>query len=212
MRIGRVGSPARGLAKRGCAMEPNGVETEELLRRAGNGDDGAVRRLFERHRGRLRRVVAARLDRRVAARLDPSDVVQEALGEANEKLAGFLRDRPVPFYSWLRRLDAPPPQLDAPVPPGIAQANRRTRGESRSRAIQRRVGGDLASTWQRHQPKRRGRPRRGVRACPGRPRAAGGSRPDDPRAPVCRAAVAGRDCRTAGDRRRAPSRCGMFGP
>jgi RNA polymerase sigma-70 factor (ECF subfamily) len=85
-------------------MEPNGVETEELLRRAGNGDGGAVRRLFERPRDRLRRVVAARLDRRVAARLDPSDVVQEALGEANEKLPGFLRDRPVPFYSWLRRL------------------------------------------------------------------------------------------------------------
>lgn len=42
-------------------MEPNGVETEELLRRAGNGDDGAVRRLFERPGNRLRRVVAARL-------------------------------------------------------------------------------------------------------------------------------------------------------
>ncbi len=85
-------------------MEPNGIETEELRRRAGNGDDGAVRRLFERPRDRLRRVVAARLDRRVAARLDPSDVVQEALGEASEKLAGFLRKRPVPFHSWLRRL------------------------------------------------------------------------------------------------------------
>ncbi len=85
-------------------MEPNGIETEELLRRAGNGDAGSVRRLYERHRNRLRRVAAARLDRRVATRLDPSDVVQEALGEASEKLAGFLRERPVPFYSWLRRL------------------------------------------------------------------------------------------------------------
>jgi RNA polymerase sigma-70 factor (ECF subfamily) len=85
-------------------MGLNSIETEELLRRAGNGDDGAVLRLLERHRNRLRRVVAARLDRRVSARLDPSDVVQEALGEASEKLAGFLRDRPIPFYSWLRRL------------------------------------------------------------------------------------------------------------
>ena len=85
-------------------MDLNGIETEELLRRAGNGDDGAVRRLFERHRSRIRRVVATRLDRRVAARLDPSDVVQETLGEASEKLPRFLRDRPVPFYSWLRRL------------------------------------------------------------------------------------------------------------
>jgi RNA polymerase sigma-70 factor, ECF subfamily len=85
-------------------MEINSLETEELLRLAAKGDDGAIRGLFERHRGRLRRIVAARLDRRVAARMDPSDVVQEALGEASEGLAGFLHDRPVPYYSWLRRL------------------------------------------------------------------------------------------------------------
>jgi RNA polymerase sigma-70 factor, ECF subfamily len=85
-------------------MELNHLETEELLRLAGNGDDGAIRQLFERHRGRLRRMVAARLDRRIAARLDPSDVVQEALGEASGRLAAFVRDRPVPFYSWLRRM------------------------------------------------------------------------------------------------------------
>ena len=85
-------------------MEINSLETEELLRRAENGDDGAIRGLFERHRGRLRRMVAARLDRRVAARVDASDVVQEAMGEASGRLAGFLRDRPVPYYSWLRRL------------------------------------------------------------------------------------------------------------
>ncbi len=85
-------------------MEFNGIETEELLRMAGNGDDGAVRRLFERHRGRLRRMVAARLDRRIAGRVDPSDVVQEALGEASGRLAAFVRDRPVPFYYWLKRM------------------------------------------------------------------------------------------------------------
>ncbi len=85
-------------------MELNSLETEELLRLAGAGDAGAIRRLIERHRGRLRRMVAARLDRRIAARVDASDVVQDALGEASGRLAGFVRDRPVPFYSWLRRL------------------------------------------------------------------------------------------------------------
>jgi RNA polymerase sigma-70 factor, ECF subfamily len=85
-------------------MATNSRETEELLCQAENGDGGATRVLFERHRGRLRRMVAARLDRRVAARFDASDVVQEALGEANVRLAQFLRDRPVPYYSWLRRL------------------------------------------------------------------------------------------------------------
>ncbi len=85
-------------------MPLNSLETEELLRRAGDGDAGAIGRLFERHRNRLVRVVAARQDRRVAARLDPSDVVQDALGEASAKLAGFVREQPVPFYSWLLRL------------------------------------------------------------------------------------------------------------
>lgn len=82
----------------------NGRETEELLRLAGEGDGRAIGGLFERHRPRLRRMVAARLDRRVAPRLDPSDVVQEAMGEASQRLPEFLRTRPVPYYSWLRRL------------------------------------------------------------------------------------------------------------
>jgi RNA polymerase sigma-70 factor (ECF subfamily) len=49
-------------------------------------------------------MVAMRLDRRLAPRLDPSDVVQEALADAAERLSDYLRDRPLPFYPWLRRL------------------------------------------------------------------------------------------------------------
>jgi RNA polymerase sigma-70 factor (ECF subfamily) len=79
-------------------------DTEELLRRAGRGDPAATGTLFERHRGRLRRVVGVRMDRRLAARVDPSDVVQEALADAARRLPGYLRDRPVPFFVWLRRL------------------------------------------------------------------------------------------------------------
>jgi RNA polymerase sigma-70 factor, ECF subfamily len=85
-------------------MELDRLETDELLQLARDGNEGALGPLFARHRDRLRRLVAARLDRRVAGRLDPSDVVQEALGEASEKLAGFVRDRPVSFYTWLKRL------------------------------------------------------------------------------------------------------------
>lgn len=45
-----------------------------------------------------------RLDRRLLPRLDPSDIVQDALAEAAQKLSDYLRERPVPLYPWLRRL------------------------------------------------------------------------------------------------------------
>jgi RNA polymerase sigma-70 factor (ECF subfamily) len=79
-------------------------ETEDLLDRAWHGDPAARQLLLTRHRARLRQMIAVRLDRRVAARVDPSDVVQEALAEADRKLDDYLRERPLPFYPWLRRL------------------------------------------------------------------------------------------------------------
>jgi RNA polymerase sigma-70 factor (ECF subfamily) len=81
-------------------------DTEHLLARAEQGDPSAAGQLLERHRARLKRMVAVRLDRRLAARVDPSDVVQESLAEAARRLPEYLRDRPLPFYPWLRRLTA----------------------------------------------------------------------------------------------------------
>jgi RNA polymerase sigma-70 factor (ECF subfamily) len=83
-------------------IEPD--ETDLILRDAARGDQAAVRCLLERHRQRLRRMVALRLDSRVAARVDASDVVQEALIDAARKLVDYERDRPLPFYPWLHRL------------------------------------------------------------------------------------------------------------
>jgi RNA polymerase sigma-70 factor (ECF subfamily) len=79
-------------------------QTEELLRRAAAGECEALRVLLDRHRARLRRMVAVRLDRRLAARVDPSDVVQEALADAYQHLDDYLRHRPLPFYPWLRQI------------------------------------------------------------------------------------------------------------
>jgi RNA polymerase sigma-70 factor (ECF subfamily) len=79
-------------------------DTEELLRQAGQGDPAARDGLLTRHRDRLRKMVAWRMDRRLAARVDPSDVVQEVLVEANRKLDRYLRERPLPFFPWLRAL------------------------------------------------------------------------------------------------------------
>lgn len=78
--------------------------TEELLCRAAAGSQSAVNDLLAKHRRRLRRMVAARMDDRLTQRIDPSDVVQETLADAQRKLNGYLRDRPVSFYPWLRQL------------------------------------------------------------------------------------------------------------
>src|SRR6516162_4209402 len=85
-------------------MVPQELDTDQLLQRAGRGDAEARQQLLVRHRQRLRQMIALRMDRRLAARLDPSNVVQETLGEAIQQLSEYLRRRPLPFYPWLRQL------------------------------------------------------------------------------------------------------------
>src|SRR4051794_34158326 len=85
-------------------MMPTSPDTETLLAEAAAGGADARDRLLRRHRDHLARMVACRLDRRLAARVDPSDVVQEVLVEADGKLDQYLRERPLPFYPWLREL------------------------------------------------------------------------------------------------------------
>ena len=85
-------------------MDTETPETEELIERASRGDDPARQALLARHRARLRRMVAVRMDPALAARVDPSDVVQEVLMEAHRTLDAYLQDRRLPFYPWLRRL------------------------------------------------------------------------------------------------------------
>lgn len=79
-------------------------DIDALLRDAAQGDLAALRCLLERHRDRLRRMIAARLDKRLAPRIDPSDIVQETLADAARRLPEYLRNRPLPFYPWLYRL------------------------------------------------------------------------------------------------------------
>ncbi len=85
-------------------MPPTAPDTDELLQQASQGGASARGQLLERHRERLLKMVAWRLDRRLAARVDPSDVVQEVLVEADRKLDRYLSERPLPFLAWLRQL------------------------------------------------------------------------------------------------------------
>lgn len=85
-------------------MPIEGAETEELLRRAGRDGSPAYGELLQRYRPRLRRLIASVLDRRLSTRLDASDVVQEALADAGQRLPEYLRAPKVAYYPWLRNL------------------------------------------------------------------------------------------------------------
>jgi RNA polymerase sigma-70 factor (ECF subfamily) len=83
---------------------PQNQDHQELLQQAAAGDQKAADQLLELHRGRLRAMIAVRLDKRLSARIDPSDVLQEAMIQAHQKLPRYLQTQPIPLYPWLRRI------------------------------------------------------------------------------------------------------------
>lgn len=85
-------------------MPPDDPITAELIDRARGGDRSAVGQLLDRHRERLRQMVAVRMDERLAARIDPSDVVQEALMVASRRLTNYANQPGIAFYPWLRQI------------------------------------------------------------------------------------------------------------
>lgn len=80
------------------------MNIDELLKDAAAGDRTAIGRLLHVYRQRLRRLVQIHLDDQLAARVDPSDVVQDTLAEASQKIANYAREQPIPFYPWLRQM------------------------------------------------------------------------------------------------------------
>lgn len=85
-------------------MWPDRDATDRLLSDARRGDAGAVDRLLGEFRDPLRRVIDLRLDPAVARRVDASDIVQDVLIEANQRLTEYLKHPAMPFHLWLRHL------------------------------------------------------------------------------------------------------------
>ena len=85
-------------------MWPNRDITEDMLEQARRGEAGAVDRLLGEFREPLRRVVGLRLDPVLARRVDASDIVQDVLIEANQRLKDYLKAPNMPFHLWLRHL------------------------------------------------------------------------------------------------------------
>jgi RNA polymerase sigma-70 factor (ECF subfamily) len=83
-------------------MNADSSETACLLRQAAAGDKDSWGALLTRHEGRLRRMIAFRLDHRLQGRIDPSDVLQEVSLEASEGLAAYAQRPTLSFFLWLR--------------------------------------------------------------------------------------------------------------
>jgi RNA polymerase sigma-70 factor (ECF subfamily) len=77
-------------------------ETLQLVEQAAAGDQVAWAALIARHRDRLKRMIAVRMDHRLQGRIDPSDVIQEACLVASRQFASYAADPSMPFYLWLR--------------------------------------------------------------------------------------------------------------
>jgi RNA polymerase sigma-70 factor (ECF subfamily) len=67
-------------------------------------DPAAAGALWARHRAALRRMIDMRLDPALGRRVDASDIVQEVLLKANQRLADYLREPALPFHLWLRQI------------------------------------------------------------------------------------------------------------
>lgn len=85
-------------------MWPNREVTDRLLEDARQGGPQAVERLLSEFREPLRQVIGLRLDPAVARRVDASDIVQDVLLEANQRLTDYLKRPDMPFHLWLRHL------------------------------------------------------------------------------------------------------------
>ncbi len=82
-------------------MTGNPTETQGLLERARGGDHSTFEELFQRHRKRLQKAIAMRIDRRLSARVDASDVLQVTHLEAFRRMPNHLAHGEMPFYLWL---------------------------------------------------------------------------------------------------------------
>ncbi len=76
---------------------------DELLKLASGGCSNARSDLLAAFRGRIRKMVDLRMDRRLQSRVDASDVLQEATLEAHKRMDEyFAQSDRMDFFLWLR--------------------------------------------------------------------------------------------------------------
>lgn len=85
-------------------MWPTPDQTDRLLADARANESGAADKLLGEFREPLRKMIGLRLDPALARRVDASDIVQDVLLEANQRLTEYLAKPDMPFHLWLRHL------------------------------------------------------------------------------------------------------------
>ena len=85
-------------------MWPEQHQNGSLLNLVHGGETEAINKLMERHRPALRRMIEMRLDRQIQGRVDASDVVQDVLIEAAQRMRAYLEKPDIPFHLWLRQM------------------------------------------------------------------------------------------------------------
>lgn len=83
---------------KGAGARPRMTDEEDLIVRAATGDTAAFRRLYERHKGDVARLVY----RMLGARSDLEDVVQEVFVQVHKSLKDFRGQSK--FSTWLHRV------------------------------------------------------------------------------------------------------------
>ncbi len=82
-----------------CQMSERNDDVEDLARL---GDESALANLFQRHRGKLRSMVAFRMDANLRGRVDPSDVIQESFLDLAKRLDEFNSNQKMSPLLWMR--------------------------------------------------------------------------------------------------------------
>jgi RNA polymerase sigma-70 factor (ECF subfamily) len=83
-------------------MTTSAAETDALLARLKQGDQGALAELFSQHQAALRRMIDVRLDPRLNGRVSASDVLQETYLDALQRAQHYFKRPEMPFFVWLR--------------------------------------------------------------------------------------------------------------
>lgn len=76
---------------------------EEYSDPSSNSPESSADDEFDRHRGRLKRMIDVRLHPRLRGRVDPSDIIQDTLIEAHRRKEEYSAER-MPYYLWLRMI------------------------------------------------------------------------------------------------------------